>query len=140
MLILNTVIILLISMIVVAFNQVGLWVWSDLKDTIIWALVVGFVMITNHQTFLKEDNHFLGAILKSITFVALLEFVLGVYVFRLWGELIFVPIATIITVMEVLAETKDEFKDMRKPLRFIIGFIGLCVIFFGIRMLWPNES
>ncbi len=116
-----------ITLIVLTLDAIGIWRMAHLSITILWVVCVAFIMLfqfskANDPNFLKEA--FKGNIIGLIV----LEFLINLYVFDLWFELILVPVFVLIGGMIAIAETDEKYKMVKKLLDFIMSLIGLTFI------------
>jgi len=74
----------------VFFYRIGFWQDALLGETIIWIFGVGFALLINAGRT-NEKDFFKKAILDNIKIVVIIEFLVNIYVFDLWAELILVP-------------------------------------------------
>jgi len=122
-----------IAVIVLVLNGIGVWKVSHLPLTFLWVLCVGFVMLfgfskANDQQFFKKgikDN------IKGLVF---LEFIVNLYVFSIWVELILVPIFALFGGMLAISDTDTKYELVKKLLNFIMGSLGIFFIGYAIYM------
>lgn len=113
------------------FCFIGLWKLSFLGDTIVWLLGVAFVMFININEF-TQDDHLKKAVLDNLKFAVFLEFVVNLYVFDFWIELILVPCLVVIGVLLGVSTTNPENKPIESCLTKIVTIIGLGFIIFAL--------
>ncbi len=111
-----------------ALSNVGLWSASMLKDTIWWFIASAFVMVVNCVT--KDDKiRTIGAVLlRSVGLVIVLEHVLNTYVLSLPGELILMPVLTLLTCTAVLCQTDDKFASVGKLVNGLLAVAGFFLL------------
>lgn len=108
-----------------------LWNAWLLKDSIIWLLGTGFIMVLNFDKASNERGYFKKVILDNLKFIVLLEFITNLYVFSLIFELIFVPILFIIGGMLGLSKSNEKYENVRKVLNYTLLIIGIFLISYS---------
>ena len=123
-----------ISSIVMAMSAIGVWKQNNLPLTILWAVFVAFVMLFNFQKASKP-NYFRSSLKDNLKALVILEFIVNLYVFPLWVEILFVPFMVIIGGALAIAETKPEYGIVKKLFNFIMTLIGLIFIIYAGYMI-----
>lgn len=73
----------------------------------------------------EADETYIKKILKdNLKFTMILEFFMSTFTFNMWIELVIIPVITIITVMNVIAERKEEYKSVHKLLDSVLAITG----------------
>jgi len=109
--------------IVTILYLLNLWEIFLLKDTIIWFCFSGYIMTFNILTSSKQENLFQRITKNIVIVVIIIEFLINTYTFSLGIELLLIPFIIIITLLDAIAETSDEYKSLLKlinGLQFII--------------------
>jgi hypothetical protein len=117
-----------ITAIVVLLERIGMWEVGLLKDTIVWFFAGAMVMMVRFATADDTENIFRKILTDSIKIVILLEFLVNTYTFPLIVELILVPLFTFITMIDVVANMKEEHAivaKLTKGIQVIAGFVIL---------------
>ncbi|MGH7202877.1 MAG: hypothetical protein ACREHC_00350 [Candidatus Levyibacteriota bacterium] len=127
-----------ISSIVFAAYKVHFWDSSLLKDTVFWIIGTAFVMFINFDKANKDGNYFKKVLVDSLKFVILLEFIINLYVFPFFVELILIPILFFLTAMLVISGTKKEFYPVKKILQTLLAIFGLYLIFYAVTHIFGN--
>lgn len=110
---------------------IGLWTPSLIKESVLWFIFTGFVMLMQFMTDRNNENVF-GAVLRdSIKLVIFIEFLIGAYVFPLWIELFFVPTVTFILLLDAFAATDDKYGDVKKLTGCLTATIGIGILVFA---------
>ena len=124
--------------IIIISKKIGFWDIAALKDTIFWILGTAFTTFINLNKSLHDDNYFKNTILDNIKFILIIEFIVNLYTFNLTVEMILVPLVSLIVMLNVLAESKSEYKKFNKFLNFLLGVFGLCLLIFTFREIILN--
>ena len=109
-------------------NTMGIWEMNHLPITVLWAVFIAFVMLFDFKK-VNDSSYFKCALKDNLKALIILEFIVNLYVFDLWLELLFVPFAAIIGGMIAISETDKKYEITKKFLNFIMSLIGL--IFIG---------
>lgn len=125
---------------VLILRQCNLWDISLLKDTIYWFFLTGFVLLAKFMGEKQDVSFFKHTLLQCFAIAVFLQFLLNLYTFPLWGELIFIPAITILAIMTTIAESDPEHEPAKKLFDGIISIIGLILVGYLIRMTWLHYS
>lgn len=83
----------------------------------------------------EADERYIQKVLKdNLKLTMILEFFMSTFTFNIWIELAIIPIITIITVMNVIAERKEEYKNVHKLLDFVLAIAGFWILYETIRV------
>ncbi|MBC6315544.1 hypothetical protein [Listeria grandensis] len=104
--------------------------WNLLKDILIY-LVIGFFPFFNSIGKMEGGKLLKSQFLSIFRFSIVPLFVIANYPFGLWIELILVPMATFIVLLQVVAEKQKE-KGINKLLRYLIGYMGLLIFLYAL--------
>lgn len=118
--------------IVFLLNMANLWNTSLLKDTVVWFCFTGIVMSFDLVTSKKDQNLFRKIIIDNIKIVIIIEFIVNTYTFSLVGELVFIPILTLIVIMEVVAKTDDKYSSVAKLMNGLQVIIGIIILIYAM--------
>lgn len=123
-----------ITLVIIPLNAVGIWKLPHLPVTLLWVLCVAFVMLFEFSKA-NDQNFFKDAIKDNLKGLIVLEFLINLYVFDLWVELILVPVFGILGGMIAIAETDEKYEIVKKLLNYIMAFIGLAFTGYAIYMV-----
>lgn len=127
--------ILYASIFVIAFALTTLWKWVYLKDIIFWVAFAGFPLCFNAVNANLNSGYFRSMISAQLKFMVLVEFIISSYTFSLIAELLLVVFTTFIALIDAFAETKDEYKVVKKITSFILAIIGISTLILSINQL-----
>lgn len=83
----------------------------------------------------EADEKYIQKVLKdNLKLTMILEFFMSTFTFNIWIELAIIPIITIITVTNVIAERKDEYNDVHKLLDFVLAAAGVWILYGTIKI------
>lgn len=118
--------------ILIVLHHVRLWNTSLLKDSIVWFCFTGILMCFNLVTSKKEENHFRKIIINNIKIVIIIEFIINTYTFSLVVELVFIPLVTLLVMMEVIAKKDKKYSSLTKIINGLYIIIGVVILFYVI--------
>lgn len=123
---------------IIAYRYLKLWDTGLIKDTIIWFFGTAFILFINASDASKDDAFFQKILKKNLKFTILFVFIVNYFVFSFITELALVFSITLLVALSALADRKDEFKQIRYPLKFGIGLIALIMIVHSLAGLIDN--
>lgn len=124
-------------LIVYVLFSFGLWDLSQLKNTILWTLTVGSVSLFDAAKR-EKINYFKKALNDVLKLTTITEFVIGLYPFRLWVELLIIPVSFALVLLVVFSEKVERLRPIGKVLNGILIFLGLFLIAYAIYMISKN--
>ena len=128
------IILLYVLTITMEFCYLPIWENIYIKDIIIWFLFSGLIYCMNAVSS-EADETYIKKILKdNLKFTMILEFFMSTFTFNIWIELAIIPVITIITVMNVIAERKEEYKSVHKLLDSILAIAGFWIFYETIKI------
>lgn len=127
-----------VGVVVYFMFRAGLWNIGQIKNTIFWAVAVGFMSLVKLDSIKKDKSFFRKSVFENIKILAIIQFLVNFYVFSLWIELLLVPVLVIILVMSAIAELDEKLNQAKKFLDGVILFFGLLLIFYAAYMILNN--
>lgn len=108
----------------------NLWDLSVLKETIYWVIGTGIIMFGKFGDVKDLKSLYTQTAKETLALVIVLEFIIWLYVFPLWAELLFVPFVTFIVLLATVAKyiKTDGIELTRKVLNGTQVFIGLVIL------------
>ena len=109
----------------------GIWNVSVLKETIVWffaALFVTFQLATSD----RDKNIWAEFVADSVKILFVVQFILENYTFAFWKEMLIVPFITFVLLLNTVASTKPEAKQVSKFLTLIQALFGFAILFFAV--------
>lgn len=128
------IILLYVLTITMVFCYLPIWENIYIKDIIIWFLFSGLIYCMNAVSS-EADETYIKKILKdNLKFTMILEFFMSTFTFNIWIELAIIPVITIITVMNVIAEREEEYKNVHKLLDSVLAIAGFWIFYETIKI------
>ena len=126
-----------IALCIALLARANFWHWSNLKDTLLWTIGSAFGLFLRSNEAGGDEKFFRSAVYENLKFVAMLEFVVNMYTFPLWVEIVFVPLVALMVLINEYAKWKEEegFDKVRSFSAGLLGIIGIGVLAFTIRQV-----
>ncbi|HET8598653.1 MAG TPA: hypothetical protein VFM22_12925, partial [Castellaniella sp.] len=118
--------------------EADLWNSGQIKNTIFWAVAVGFMSLFKLESIKKDKSFFKHSIIDNLKILAIIQFFVSFYSFPLWIELLLVPILALTGGMSAIAETDEKYIQAKKLLDGLMIFFGITVIAYTVYMLITN--
>ncbi|MGE6395965.1 hypothetical protein [Chryseobacterium scophthalmum] len=114
-------------------SKINYWDISLIKDTIIWFLTAGIVVLFNINK-VDSTNYFINVLKDNLKVILFLEFVINFYTFGLITELIIIPIITCITILfeyskYTMLKNSNHIKA-NKALQQMLSIIGITILIY----------
>ncbi|KSU03222.1 hypothetical protein KF282_1893 [Lactococcus lactis subsp. lactis] len=114
----------------------GFWELNLLKDSIFWFLFSEIPLLFSVISKGKDKYFFLKILRESMAFAVVVDFILNVWSFNFFIELLIVPIVIIITAFSAYSGRKKEFANVKKFCDYVFMFYGITVIItVGVHLL-----
>lgn len=122
-----------IAIMLLVLHAVGIWRMSHVTNTILWIVCVAFVML--FETSKANDESFFKNIIKdNLKILVVLEFLINLYVFSLWVELLLVPVFAILGGLIAVAGLNKQYEGIQKGLNYVMAIIGTSFIGYALYM------
>ena len=128
------IILLYVLMITMVFCYLPIWENIYIKDIIIWFLFSGLIYCMNAVSSEADETYIKKILKENLKFTMILEFFMSTFTFNIWIELAIIPVITIITVMNVIAERKEEYKSVHKLLDSVLAIAGFWIFYETIKI------
>ncbi|GEM_PF-3758060 len=118
----------------------GIWNSSMLKQTVYWFFFSGIVL-----TFMvfKDDFSFKKIIIGSFGVTVIVEFLVNIYVFPFYVEVLLIPITFLFTAfIPILGNMKDSKENLQaiQMSNIILSMIGFLLLFFSVFKIVSDDS
>ena len=128
------IILLYVLTIIMVFCYLPIWENIYIKDIIIWFLFSGLIYCMNAVSSEADETYIKKMLKDNLKFTMILEFFMSTFTFNIWIELAIIPVITIITVMNVIAERKEEYKNVHKLLDSVLAIAGFWIFYETIKI------
>jgi hypothetical protein len=115
-----------------------LWQPSLIKDTIVWAVVSGFVLFIGFAEAAEEPHFFRTRAVSALGISAFMGFFRNIYVFPLWTELVFLPLVVLLAGLFVVAGNERRHLAVKKLTTGLLYIIAATSLIFSVVELVLN--
>lgn len=119
--------------VVYSLRAIGVWTPRLLKDTLLWFALVGIVLPFSFVSGKYKVGIIETLLKEAIGILIVVEFVVATYTFSLLAELLLIPAATRIGILDVVAESKSEFAPVKKLTGWALATLGLTLAALAIK-------
>lgn len=127
-----------VILIILLLHKVKLWDFLLVKDTILWILGTGFVLLLNVNKALQDNNYFRKIVFDALKLTVVLEFITNLYTFNLWIEMVFIPLLLFIVAINAYTGLKEEYKPAKKLTNWILAIFGIGMLLFAFFQILSN--
>lgn len=117
--------------IILFLKNLEVWQTSNLKDVLFWLFSVGLILVFKINDA-KSNAYFKGIFLSAIKWTIVLEFVVNLYSFSLFTEIIILPVLVFLAMTQAVAEMDEKHKMVSKFLQNVIAVAGLLIFSFSL--------
>ncbi|MDX1738759.1 MAG: hypothetical protein R3261_11020, partial [Alphaproteobacteria bacterium] len=129
-----------LGVVVYLMSEADLWNAGQIKNTVFWAVAVGFMSLLKLESIKKDKSFFKHSLIDNLKILAIIQFIISFYAFPLWAELLLVPILALIGGMSAIAETDEKHNQVKQLLDGLLMLFGITVIAYTAYMLITNFS
>ncbi len=114
-------------------HAVRMWDWDQLKNTIIWTFSVALIAVLRGNKIPDEPGYFRRWTTENFQLLAFIQFLVTLYTYPLWVELLVIPFVTLLTGMLAVGNRDPKIKQVVSLLTnilslFTLGFFGLALV------------
>lgn len=117
--------------IILLLKYLEVWQSSNLKDVLFWFFSVGLILVFKINDA-KSNAYFKGIFLSAIKWTIILEFIVNLYSFSLFTEIIILPVLVFLAMTQAVAEMDEKHKMVSKFLQNVIAVAGLLLFSFSL--------
>lgn len=110
-----------------------LWNWGMAKDTTVWVLTAGLVLMFNFLQAAREEGFFKNQLLDTIRLVAFLEFFIALYPLSLIWELILQLVLGFLTLTSLIAAHDPRHAPVKRVIDGLLALVGLGIAAFTVQ-------
>ncbi|WP_114750493.1 hypothetical protein [Pleomorphovibrio marinus] len=116
---------------ILLLKNLEVWQTSNLKDVLFWLFSVGLILVFKINEA-KSNAYFKGIFLSAIKWTIGLEFIVNLYSFSLFKEIIILPILVFLAMTQAVAEMDEKHKVVSKFLQNVIAIAGLSIFSYSL--------
>lgn len=109
------------------------WNWIYIKDIVIWVLFAGIPICYGAANKTVNEEYFSSIIINNFKFAIIVEFIINTFTFSLITELLLQLSLFVLYALQVMAETKTEYKSTKKVIDGFIVIISMVMLYFTIK-------
>jgi hypothetical protein len=117
---------------VTVLSWIGIWSPDNLNTTFVWALTFAAVAIFDANRIDEDRTYFRKTIRDTISFTALLVFIVELNSFGLVAELLIIPIMAFLSLMNAAVNDKPEHRQVRGCVDALIICVGLGLLTYSL--------
>lgn len=117
--------------IILLLKNLEVWQTSNLKDVLFWLFTVGLLLVLKINDA-KSNTYFKGIFLSAIKWTIILEFVVNLYSFSLFSEIVILPVLVFLAMTQAVAEMDEKHKVVSKFLQNVIALAGLSIFSYSL--------
>lgn len=102
-----------------------------MKDVLFWLFSVGLILVFKINDS-KSNAYFKGIFFSAIKWTIILEFVVNLYSFSLFAEIIILPVLVFLALSQAVAEADEKHKVVSKFLQNVIAVVGLLIFSYSL--------
>lgn len=121
-------------------SEMDLWNAEQIKNTVFWCVSVGFMSLFKIESIKKDKSFFKHSVVDNLKLLAILQFIVGVYTFPIWIEILLVPILALIGAMSAIVEGDKKYHQVKTILEYCLSIFGIILIIYTLYMLTTNFS
>ena len=127
------IIALYVAGIIMIFYQLPFWNNIYLKDIILWLIFSGISYCVN--SIIKGDTEHLKSTVKdNCRVIVIFEYFIGTFTFKFWIEMLIIPVITILTLMNVVAESEEKYRGVHKLIDIVLACIGWYMLWGAVNV------
>lgn len=129
-----------ITFVIYFLSEMDLWNAEQIKNTVFWCVSVGFMSLFKIESIKKDKSFFKHSVINNLKLLAILQFIVGVYTFPIWIEILLVPILALIGAMSAIVEGDKKYHQVKTILEYCLSIFGIILIIYTLYMLTTNFS
>lgn len=133
-----SLIVLYMAFVIYFLSEIDLWNAEQIKNTIFWCVSVGFMSLFKIESIKTDKSFFKNSVIDNLKLLAILQFVVGVYTFPIWIEILLVPVLALISAMLAIAENEKKYHQVKNLLKYCLAIYGLILILYTLYMLMTD--
>lgn len=120
------------GLLVYLLSEARIWTSDLAGETIFWLFGPALVLFFKLNEASEHPHFFRHAFMSVFTFTVVIDFLVNVYPLNLVAELMLVPVFILLGGMVALAASRDEYKQVKTVLNFILGAVGFFFLGYAL--------
>lgn len=118
--------------IVYVLSELNVWNVGQLKNTLVWFFTVAIVSVFQIEKIKEDRRFFKHSVLDSFKLLAVVVFIIGKYTFSIFGELILLPVLTLLVLMSEFSAKDKNHSAVKNLIDWILSGIGFYILAYII--------
>ncbi len=118
--------------------RVGYWELGFLKSTLMWGVFAAPKSSFDAMTDDEGVDRLKCIVRDNFTVWVLIEFLGSAFTFSLLGEVLFVPIMTLIVIMSAVTDLSKKYRPLPSILHWVLIIIGWAILILGVLEIFIN--
>lgn len=118
--------------------KVGFWEISLLKESLLWLLLGGSIMMYKIIEIKDVKSYFIVNLNEAFKWAVLIEFIIGLWSLNFWFEFFYIPISLILGLLIGFGEKDVKNIYVVRVIKTLVLFSGILIFVFKIYQLIVN--
>lgn len=121
-------------------QETGLWEDDLANEAVLWFFVTGLVLFFSATRVAEQEDFFAPTARRFLTLGLLAEAFVNFVVLPLWAEFLLLPFLTLVVMMSVFTDGKEEYAQVKKLVDWVASIVGLALLAYVIISLITDPS
>jgi len=131
---------LYMTLAVYALYRLGVWDISLLKMTLLWGIAALALLFQKVRSLADEKGALLSAIRDNFRLIVVVEFIAHFYSFSLLAEMIIVPFATLVGMLQAYNDNTERNHHLAAVFNFILNVFGSYLLYNAFANIWSDAG
>ena len=129
-----------VLIIIYLLSQIDLWRTDQIKNSIVWFFSVALISMFGINNIKDNPHYFKNTLKNNLKIIVIIQFIVSVYTFSLFSELLFVPFMVFLGLMIGVSSFSEEHRTVEIILNKLLELIGIGIILFTIYKIFTDFS
>ena len=129
-----------LEIIILILAILSFWNFSLIKGTIFWYIGVGFITMLNLPKATEGIDFFKSTLIQNFKFIILFEFIVNVYSFNIFIEIILLPILALFVITDTYADYNEDAKKVKPITNGVLSIFGFFLLVYSINQIRLDYS
>lgn len=127
-----------VSVAIFCLALLGIWEFGQIKNTLIWFFSVACLSLFKLDKYQGDEWFYKEFCLSNFRLIAIIHFILGIYTFNIYVELVLVPFLVLMALLLAVAQINKEHHQVATLITNIFSIYGLTLIGYTAYMVTSN--
>lgn len=128
-----------VSTIIFVLYRLDFWDMSLLKDTILWTFGSA-IILTFSLKKIKRIVDFKPLVINIFKWTIFIEFIVALYSFNIFAELIILPIIVFLSATKAYSDTDDKYKTVSSILGKSLSAVGFIILAYTVYKVFTDAK